>query len=261
MSEPLPRLLLVEDEPVVRAFMLAALEGLPLLLDVAASAAEAVQLARGSPPSLLLLDLNLPDGDGVGTLRALRAGGMDCPAVALTADTQARLQGPLAAAGFAEVAHKPLQRQALRQLVVRWMPTASQPSAPAAQAGAPAAPVRGGVAEPAAVHDREDAGLSDWDDGAALAALAGRGEILDVLRGLLRDDLPAQLATIETSHAADPGQACAVLHRLQAAAAFCGAARLARSARALEAALLRGEAPGDALQSLRRACAAVLAPP
>jgi CheY-like chemotaxis protein len=261
VSEPLPRLLLVEDEPVVRAFLVAALDGLPLRLDLAANAAEAGRLARAHAPALVLLDLNLPDGDGVGTLAALRADGVGCPVVALTADVQARLEGRLAAAGFAGVAHKPLGREALRQLVGQWLGgmLRSQPwAAPTEKQGR--AGVLAGVAEPG-IAPAGAAGelLPDWDDDAALAALAGRAEILEVLRGLLRADLPGQLATIESTHASDPALARGVLHRLQAAAAFCGAARLAASARALETALLQDAAAGDRLRALRDACATVLA--
>lgn len=253
MSEPLPRLLLVEDVPVVQAFLAAALDGLPLVVDLAGSVAGALRLAGAHAPALVLLDLHLPDGDGATALRRLRSAAVACPAVALTADPQARLDGPLAAAGFAEVAHKPLSRDAVRQLVARWLPSVAPSRGPARTAPATGA---GGVAEPPGAGHAGAA--PDWDDAAALSALAGRGEILQALRGLLRKDLPGQLEAIEASAATHPDQAREVLHRLQAAAAFCGAMRLAAAARTLESGLRAGAAADADLAALRAACARLL---
>src|SRR5690606_8483943 len=83
VSEPLPRLLLVEDVPVVQAFLAAALDGLPLVVDLAGSVAGALRLAGAPAPALVLLDLHLPDGDGATALRRLRSAAVACPAVAL----------------------------------------------------------------------------------------------------------------------------------------------------------------------------------
>jgi two-component system KDP operon response regulator KdpE len=67
-----PVVLVVEDEPPVRRFLRAALEGHGYRLVEAASVREAEQLAPGHNPDLFLLDLGLPDGDGIELARRLR---------------------------------------------------------------------------------------------------------------------------------------------------------------------------------------------
>jgi len=71
MSADGPVVLVVEDEPQLRRFLRAALSEKYRLVE-AASAREAEQLAPGHNPELFLLDLGLPDGDGVELARRLR---------------------------------------------------------------------------------------------------------------------------------------------------------------------------------------------
>jgi DNA-binding NarL/FixJ family response regulator len=60
------RVLLVDDHPVVRAGVRGMLDGEPDIAVVgeAASAAEAVAVARAQRPSVVLMDLRMPGGDG-----------------------------------------------------------------------------------------------------------------------------------------------------------------------------------------------------
>jgi two-component system KDP operon response regulator KdpE len=64
--------LVVEDEPPVRRFLRAALTSHGYRLVEAGSVTEAEQLAPGHNPDLYLLDLGLPDGDGIDLARRLR---------------------------------------------------------------------------------------------------------------------------------------------------------------------------------------------
>jgi two-component system KDP operon response regulator KdpE len=67
-----PVVLVVEDEAPVRRFLRAALEGHGYRLVEATTIREAEQLAPGHNPDLFLLDLGLPDGDGIDLARRLR---------------------------------------------------------------------------------------------------------------------------------------------------------------------------------------------
>jgi two-component system KDP operon response regulator KdpE len=64
--------LVVEDESPVRRFLRAALEAHGYRLVEAGSVREAEQLAPSHNPDLYLLDLGLPDGDGIALTRRLR---------------------------------------------------------------------------------------------------------------------------------------------------------------------------------------------
>jgi two-component system KDP operon response regulator KdpE len=72
VSAPEPLVLVVEDEPPLRRFLRAALESHGYRFVEAGSVREAEQLATSHNPDLFLLDLGLPDGDGVDLTRRLR---------------------------------------------------------------------------------------------------------------------------------------------------------------------------------------------
>jgi two-component system, OmpR family, KDP operon response regulator KdpE len=71
VSAAAPLVLVVEDEAPVRRFLRAALAGGYRVVE-AGSVAEAEQLAPGHNPDVFLLDLGLPDGDGIDLTRRLR---------------------------------------------------------------------------------------------------------------------------------------------------------------------------------------------
>jgi len=79
-----PRILFVEDEPSIAEPFASALRRNGFEPELVGTAAGALSAARRAPPDLVLLDLNLPDGDGRDVCRALRADS-DVPIVMLTA--------------------------------------------------------------------------------------------------------------------------------------------------------------------------------
>ncbi|MCE9577305.1 MAG: response regulator [Deltaproteobacteria bacterium] len=72
MTEPTDTILLVEDEAPMRKFLRAALTSHGFRVIEAASVHEAEAEITTSPPSAILLDLGLPDGDGLDLLRRVR---------------------------------------------------------------------------------------------------------------------------------------------------------------------------------------------
>jgi CheY-like chemotaxis protein len=99
--------LYVEDHPTNVSLMKAIFRRRPHLeLVVANDGREARELATHLQPSLLLLDLRLPDTHGVTLLKELRRveGWANIPAVAVTAESGFQLAG----SGFSEVWAKPL---------------------------------------------------------------------------------------------------------------------------------------------------------
>jgi CheY-like chemotaxis protein len=99
--------LYVEDNPVNAMLMTALFERCSQLrLVVARSGRQALEIAPGLQPVLLLLDLNLPDCHGSQLLAVMRhlPGYEDVPAVAVTADSEFATAGT----DFAELWAKPL---------------------------------------------------------------------------------------------------------------------------------------------------------
>ncbi len=72
MSGAAPVILLIEDEAPMRRFLRAALGTLDYVLVEAATAREGLAQAAGRTPDLILLDLGLPDTDGLVVTRQLR---------------------------------------------------------------------------------------------------------------------------------------------------------------------------------------------
>jgi two-component system KDP operon response regulator KdpE len=66
------RVLVVDDEPVIVRGLRASLGAAGYNVTTAASAAEAMQSASLRSPDAVVLDLRLPDGDGIAVCRALR---------------------------------------------------------------------------------------------------------------------------------------------------------------------------------------------
>jgi two-component system KDP operon response regulator KdpE len=69
---PAPVVLLIEDEPQMRRFLRSALGATELQLVEAATAREGLAQAAGRRPDVILLDLGLPDADGIEVTRKLR---------------------------------------------------------------------------------------------------------------------------------------------------------------------------------------------
>jgi two-component system KDP operon response regulator KdpE len=73
MTAPGLLVLLVEDEPPMRRFLRASLPAQGFRLIEATTAREALAMASSHSPDLVLLDLGLPDADGVEVTKQLRA--------------------------------------------------------------------------------------------------------------------------------------------------------------------------------------------
>lgn len=72
MSSTAPVVLVIEDEPQIRRFLRTTLGSEGYVLLEADTGETALREASSSPPDLVLLDLGLPDMDGLEIIRALR---------------------------------------------------------------------------------------------------------------------------------------------------------------------------------------------
>lgn len=198
-----PRVLLLEDDPVSRAFLGEALTGLPASVDYAETCAGAESMARNGPHALWLFDANLPDGNGADLLVRLRASGLSTPAVALTAESLPERLAALSMAGYIEVLQKPIGIAALQMAVRRLLGD-------------------GSFTGPAPTH-----GPVLWDENRALLAVGGNTESAKALRQLFLQELPKQLESLREAFAnCEHAIVRDHLHRLKASCGFVGAERL-----------------------------------
>ena len=103
------RLLVVEDDPDTQTILHDCLEPLAAVV-LAASVAEALSAAAAEPPDLALLDIALPDGDGVSLFARLRAlpGLSGLRAIGMTAYGDAQTRRAVREAPFETVLWKPV---------------------------------------------------------------------------------------------------------------------------------------------------------
>ena len=219
-STALPRILLLEDDPVSAMFLAAALESVPAQLDVAGSLAEARVMVAAHTYDLWLFDANLPDGFGAELLGELRACGLRTPALAHTAENRREALDALIDAGFEEVLLKPLSVAQLQGAARRFCGDAS-------------------------IGDGQNFALNKtapicgkrpiWNNDAALRALNGNRAHVDTMRVLFAQELPQVSARVSAA-LADRNDAVLrnELHKLQASCGFVGAARLGAATRDLQ---------------------------
>jgi len=84
-----PRILVVEDEPEIRRFLRVSLEHHGFRLAEVETVREAIAQAAMQPPDLVILDLGLPDGDGLEVIANVR-GWSPLPIIVLSARGQER---------------------------------------------------------------------------------------------------------------------------------------------------------------------------
>jgi two-component system copper resistance phosphate regulon response regulator CusR len=79
------RLLLVEDEPEIQSFLQQPLATAGYEVDVAKDGRTAIQLSSGNKYDVLIVDLGLPDQDGIDLILQLRRSGVSSPVLILSA--------------------------------------------------------------------------------------------------------------------------------------------------------------------------------
>ena len=106
------RVLYVEDNEVNVSLMRAMLQRRPgIQLEIADCASAALEKAGSAPPDLILLDMHLPDADGLELLRRLRRidACVDVPVIAVTADASSDRETGAMAEGALAYLRKPLR--------------------------------------------------------------------------------------------------------------------------------------------------------
>lgn len=110
-------ILVVDDDEVLGRVLRRVLVRQGYQVCLAASATQALELAREHRPQLALLDLCLPDGDGLQLAAKLRAGHADLVLILMTAYPLRLRDHPQLAQEFTQVLTKPLDLAELRQVI------------------------------------------------------------------------------------------------------------------------------------------------
>ena len=115
---PSPRLLIVEDSAIVASALRLLFEESGYEVDVASTVKDAVATATANTPDVMLLDLTLPDGDGLTILQQLRRyDRAPRSTIALTGHDDDELRERCIDAGCVDVLLKPVPIARLVELV------------------------------------------------------------------------------------------------------------------------------------------------
>jgi DNA-binding response OmpR family regulator len=113
-----PHVLLVEDSPMINGALKLLLESGGFDVTLATTASEAVAWESATPADVMLLDVGLPDADGLSVIGALEAKGLRPGMIfAMTGHADEETRERCIAAGCDDVLLKPVPVQALLRIV------------------------------------------------------------------------------------------------------------------------------------------------
>ena len=118
-------MLLVEDAPALQLVTQARLEKLGYRVAVACNGREAVEAVEGNDFGLVLMDIQMPEMDGMTATRLIRgmsaSGKANVPIIALTANVMKGDEQEYLAAGMNDFLTKPIDSASLTTVLQRWL--------------------------------------------------------------------------------------------------------------------------------------------
>jgi len=121
------RVLVAEDNPINFEVVREMLERVGLAVDHAPNGEIAVHLAGSTRYDLILMDMQMPQMDGLEATRRIRGRGlMELPIVGLTANAFASDRDACLAAGMNAFVAKPINRAKLLPTIERWLQTSNE---------------------------------------------------------------------------------------------------------------------------------------
>ena len=240
--------LLAEDNPINQLVACELLKDAGLAVQVADNGRMAVEMARAQRYDLVLMDMQMPEMDGLQATRALRAidALRDMPVIAMTANAMQTDQDRCREAGMVDFVSKPIDPDTLWQVLLRWLPGRdAPPPAPIAHTEPAHEPAQGEFSLSTRL-----AGLAGFDVEAGLRRVLGREALyLTLLRRFTRQYADG-LAPLHTALAqGDVALAERLAHTLRGVSASIGATDVPALAQALERAL-QTQAPPPVLEPL-----------
>ena len=241
------RILLAEDSVTNQMVAVGILKRLGLHVDVVSNGREAVEALRKIPYDLVLMDLQMPEMDGLAATHVVRGSGGETSAVPIIAMTAHAMPGDRQTcldAGMDDYIAKPVTPAALSALIEKWL---AKLDATKGQAGI----VPPTSAPPAAFATAASAAV--FDEEALVERAVGDRDLAQAIARSFLADVPGRMEALRGHLAC--GDAKAVQHQahtIKGAAAAVGGECVARLALALEQAGKAGdlEAAGSGLEAL-----------
>jgi signal transduction histidine kinase/CheY-like chemotaxis protein len=234
------RVLLVEDNPLNREVSAQLLEAVGLRPDLATDGLVAVEMARQSHYDLILMDVQMPQMDGLEATRQIRqmAGHANTPIVAMTANAFQDDRDNCRAAGMDDFISKPVDPADLDRALRRWLSTTPPDAEPAPFAAPPEEPLPDWA---------RPGGIEGLDLALALRVVQGKVAMLRRLLQVFVDHHAGDAARMRAALAAGRlDELRHLLHQARGAIGTLGADALMARIQAVETGLARGLPPSAA---------------
>ena len=235
------RLLLVEDDPINQEVALELLRDVGLAPDLAANGREAVERVQHADYALILMDMLMPEMDGLLATRLIRAlpNGQSIPILAMTANAFAEDREHCFAAGMNDFIVKPVDPASLFETLLKWLPPrTSVVSAASAQI------------KPAANIDQDRLARLTSIEGLeldlVLENMHGRlDRYVELLQKFADGHLEDMTRLQQRLAAGDLDETLRLVHSLKGSAGMMGATLVQAKAAALEAAVHEGRVAAE----------------
>ena len=258
ISEPVrARLLLAEDSKINQVVAIAMLSKLGYQIDAVENGREALEAVQARPYDLVLMDVSMPEMDGLDATRAIRALPGDVsriPIIAMTAHAMESDREKCLQSGMNDYVPKPVNRQKLLDTVARWLGETSsakpvrasaKPAARPSEAPKQAkAPERAPAAKAAPAPKTAAPSGNVLDDNVLKQLEADTN--LEIMQDLIRTYIAESAERLKRMAAAAAQGDITTLgreaHALKSSSGTFGAVKLQEQARALEMACRAGDA-------------------
>jgi two-component system sensor histidine kinase/response regulator len=236
------RVLLAEDNEINQLVATELLKDAGFSVEVAENGRIAVDMAQARPYDLVLMDMQMPEMDGLEACRLIKAmpALAQLPVIAMTANAMQADRQRCLDAGMVDFISKPIDTDALWGTLLQWI----KPQRPQSQALEPEQPRQ----EPPPVQILD--GVEDFDAASGLRRVLGREDLYrDMLRRFTSSYGEGLTPLREAVTTGDLATAERLAHTLRGVSATIGATRVPGLAGALEEEV-RGGAPTPRLFEL-----------